>query len=114
MKKHEIWIAIVAAIALLGTYAAFRQEILNVCCASVYRRFDSPTGAFAVVVYRTPQVFAMPGTALALAIRRTKDAAVTKALQEFIARRRQTRVLDLVGKLDWDADYDYKNGRTRR
>jgi hypothetical protein len=39
---------------------------------------------------------------------RTKKAAVTKSLQEFIARRQQRRVLELFGKLEWDAAYDYK------
>lgn len=45
---------------------------------------------------------------------RTKKAAVTMALQEFIARRQQARVLDLVGTLDWDPTYDYKAERSRR
>lgn len=45
---------------------------------------------------------------------RTKAAAVTKALQEFIARRRQRAMLDLAGKLEWDAGFDYKNERSRR
>lgn len=45
---------------------------------------------------------------------RTKKAAVTMALQEFIARRQQSRLLDLVGTLDWDPTYDYKAERTRR
>lgn len=44
----------------------------------------------------------------------TKKAAVTKALQEFIARREQVRVIELFGKLDWDASYDYKKGRLRK
>jgi len=44
---------------------------------------------------------------------RTKKAAVTKALQEFIARRRQKRLLDLMGKLEWDSSYDYKAERRR-
>ena len=44
---------------------------------------------------------------------RTKKAAVTKALQEFIARRRQKRLLGLMGKLEWDRSYDYKAGRRR-
>jgi hypothetical protein len=44
---------------------------------------------------------------------RTKEAAVTKALQEFIARRQQKRVLELFGQLKWDADYDYKAERNR-
>ena len=44
---------------------------------------------------------------------RTKKAAVTKALQEFIARREQKNLLELFGKLEWDADYDYKSERSR-
>ena len=44
---------------------------------------------------------------------RTKKAAVTKALQEFIARRRQKGLLELVGKLEWDETYDYKAERRR-
>lgn len=42
----------------------------------------------------------------------TKKAAVTKALQEFIARR-QKRLLDFVGELEWDSSYDYKAERRR-
>jgi hypothetical protein len=52
--------------------------------------------------------------ALELSGERTKKAAVTKALQEFIARRRQRRVLELFGKLEWDTAYDYKAERQRR
>jgi hypothetical protein len=52
--------------------------------------------------------------ALALSGERTKKAAVTKALEEFIARRRQKRVLELFGKLEWDAAYDYKAERQRK
>jgi hypothetical protein len=51
--------------------------------------------------------------ALEVSGERTKKAAVTKALQEFIDRRRQKRVLELFGKLEWDADYDYKAERQR-
>jgi len=43
----------------------------------------------------------------------TKKAAVTKALQEFIARREQKNMIELFGKLEWDADYDYKAERSR-
>jgi len=43
----------------------------------------------------------------------TKKAAVTKALQEFIARRRYKRLRDLMGKLEWDSSYDYKTERAR-
>jgi hypothetical protein len=51
--------------------------------------------------------------ALKVSGERTKKAAVTKALEEFIARHDQKRLLDLVGKLDWDPDYDYKKERGR-
>ncbi len=44
----------------------------------------------------------------------TKKAAVTKALQEFIARREQLRISELLGKLDWNDAYDYKAERSRR
>ena len=52
--------------------------------------------------------------ALKVSGERTKAAAVTKALQEFIARRKQRRVLDLFDKLEWDPDFDYKKERSRR
>jgi hypothetical protein len=52
--------------------------------------------------------------ALKVSGERTKAAAVTKALQEFIARRRQKAVLELAGKLEWDAGSDYKKERARR
>ena len=51
--------------------------------------------------------------ALQVSGEKTKKAAVTKALQEFIARRRQKRLLDLMGKLEWDETYDYKSERSR-
>jgi hypothetical protein len=45
---------------------------------------------------------------------RTKKAAVTRALEEFIARRKQKRLIDLMGKLDWDSSFDYKAERSRK
>lgn len=51
--------------------------------------------------------------ALKVSGERTKKAAVTKALQEFIARRQQKRLLDLMGNLEWDDVFDYKAERTR-
>ena len=51
--------------------------------------------------------------ALTISGERTKKAAVTKALQEFIARRKQKRVLELMGKLEWDESFDYKKERAR-
>ena len=44
---------------------------------------------------------------------RTKRATVTKALEEFIARRQQRRVLELMGKLEWDTSFDVKAERSR-
>ncbi len=51
--------------------------------------------------------------ALALSGAPTKKAAVTAALQEFIARREQRQLLDLFGKLEWDPGYDFKHERSR-
>ena len=51
--------------------------------------------------------------ALELSGERTKKAAVTLALEEFIARRKQRGLLELMGKLKWDSDYDYKKERQR-
>lgn len=45
---------------------------------------------------------------------KTKKAAVTKALQEYIARREQRKLLDLFGKMEWDEGFDYKRERSRR
>jgi len=44
---------------------------------------------------------------------RTKKATVTEALQEYILRRRQLRILDLFGKIEIDPAYDYKKQRRR-
>jgi Arc/MetJ family transcription regulator len=44
---------------------------------------------------------------------RTKKAAVTRALRDFIARHEQKEIINLFGKLDWDTDYDYKAERSR-
>ncbi len=51
--------------------------------------------------------------ALEVSGERTKKAAVTKALREFIARRDQKHLLELMGKLEWDASYDHKAERRR-
>ncbi len=50
---------------------------------------------------------------LKLSGKRTKTAAVTLALQEFIARREQGRLLELFDSLDWDPTFDYKAERSR-
>ncbi|HKI04206.1 MAG TPA: type II toxin-antitoxin system VapB family antitoxin [Thermoanaerobaculia bacterium] len=43
---------------------------------------------------------------------RTKRATVNEALKEYIERRRQAEILDLFGKIDYDAEYDYKKQRS--
>jgi hypothetical protein len=52
--------------------------------------------------------------ALEVSGERTKKAAVTRALEEFIARRQQKRLLELMGKLEWDDSFDVKTERSRR
>lgn len=52
--------------------------------------------------------------ALEVSGERTKKAAVTRALEEFIARRRQRRLLELMGKLEWESSFDYKAERSRK
>ena len=52
--------------------------------------------------------------ALVVSGEKTKKAAVTKALTEFIARREQKRLLDLFQCFDWNPDFDYKAERSRQ
>ncbi|OGQ89641.1 MAG: antitoxin [Deltaproteobacteria bacterium RIFOXYA12_FULL_58_15] len=52
--------------------------------------------------------------AVAVSGKKTKTAAVTMALREFVARREQVRILELFGRLDWNPEYDYKKERSRR
>jgi hypothetical protein len=51
--------------------------------------------------------------AVAASGERTKTAAVRRALEEFVARREQKRLVELFGTLEWDPRYDYKAGRSR-
>jgi hypothetical protein len=51
--------------------------------------------------------------ALQVSGEKTKKAAVTKALKEFISRREQKRILELFGTLEWDVEYSYKKERSR-
>ena len=44
---------------------------------------------------------------------RTKKAAVTAALQEYIQRHKQLKILDLFGTIDYDNDYNYKQQRNK-
>jgi len=44
----------------------------------------------------------------------TKKAAVTQALEEFIARHEQRHITELFGTLEWDDTFDYKTERDRK
>jgi Arc/MetJ family transcription regulator len=57
---------------------------------------------------------ALVDEALAVGGKRTKKEAVTEALQEYVARRRQAKVPRLFGTIDYDPKYDYKKQRRRR
>ncbi|MFT5391091.1 MAG: hypothetical protein ACI8PT_001282 [Gammaproteobacteria bacterium] len=52
--------------------------------------------------------------ALEVSGERTKKAAVTKALQEFVARREQQEIEKLFGTLDWNPDFNYRSERSRQ
>jgi Arc/MetJ family transcription regulator len=45
---------------------------------------------------------------------KTKKAAVTAALKEYIQRHRQLEILSLFGKIEYDPSYNYKEERGRK
>lgn len=45
---------------------------------------------------------------------RTKKATVTAALEEYIARREQAKIIEHFGTMAWDPGYDYKADRRSR
>ena len=45
---------------------------------------------------------------------KTKKAAVTEALEEYINRRKQLRIIKAFGTVDFDESYDYKQQRKKR
>jgi Arc/MetJ family transcription regulator len=51
--------------------------------------------------------------ALRIGGERTKKDTVTRALQEYVQRRKQARILNLFGKVEFDLKYDYKRQRRR-
>ncbi len=44
---------------------------------------------------------------------KTKKAAVTQALQEYIQRHKQAQIVQLFGTIDYDEDYNHRQGRSR-
>jgi hypothetical protein len=51
--------------------------------------------------------------ALELGGHRTKRAAVTQALSDYIQHLKQSRISDVFGKVDFDPKYDHKRQRAR-
>ena len=49
--------------------------------------------------------------ALIIGQHRTKKAVVTEALNEYIQRRKQVKLIDLFGKIEYDSDFNYKEQR---
>jgi len=45
---------------------------------------------------------------------KTKKEAVTAALDEYIKRRKQLKIISLFGTIDYDPTYDYKAARWRK
>ncbi|BAY43593.1 hypothetical protein SAMD00079811_11730 [Scytonema sp. HK-05] len=49
--------------------------------------------------------------ALALGNQQTERDVVEEALREYVQRRKQLKVLDLFGTIDYHEDYNYKQQR---
>jgi Arc/MetJ family transcription regulator len=45
---------------------------------------------------------------------RTKKEAVNAALDEYVRRRKQQKIVRLFGAIDYDENYDYKAERKRK
>ncbi len=44
---------------------------------------------------------------------KTKKEAVTAALKEYVAHKKQQDILTLFGSVNFDLEYDYKKARSR-
>ncbi len=51
--------------------------------------------------------------AVKLGKHKTKRAAVTRALKEYVEHLEQQKLLALFGNVDYDPDYDYKKQRKK-
>jgi len=51
--------------------------------------------------------------ALRIGGQRTKKATVTEALEEYIQHRKQAKILQLFGTVEFDPKYNYKKQRRR-
>lgn len=53
------------------------------------------------------------GQAVKVGQHKTKKDAVTTALKEYIAHRKQLNIVKMFGSIDFVGDYDYKSARHR-
>jgi len=53
-------------------------------------------------------------TAKSIGKHKTKKAAVTEALEEYIKRRKQLQIENVFASIDYDEDYDYKEQRKKQ
>jgi Arc/MetJ family transcription regulator len=51
--------------------------------------------------------------ALRIGSHKTKKETVTVALTEYIARKKQAKIINMFGKVEFDKKYDYKKARKR-
>jgi len=52
--------------------------------------------------------------ALRLGGQRTKRGVVEEALQEYVQRRKQLKIIELFGTIEYDEGYDYKKQRQKK
>jgi len=115
-KAASSWAAPFSAVNAAPVGARIRQPgVLAQTARSISSRSDRRCCAPLVTATQVPRE---PGPdllerALEVSGEHTKKAAVTRALQEFIARREQARILDLFGTVEIDPEYDYKAERSR-
>jgi Arc/MetJ family transcription regulator len=57
---------------------------------------------------------ALIAEAQALGCHKTKRDAVNAALREYVQRRQRLRILDLMGKVEYDPDFDPRSLRGKR
>ena len=52
--------------------------------------------------------------AMRLGERKTKKAVVNEALAQYVRVKKQQKILELAGTIDFDPDFDYKAARRAR
>jgi Arc/MetJ family transcription regulator len=76
-------------------------------------RSDAPVGGRRTVATNLHLDDGLVEHARRIGKHRTKREAVTAALEEYVRRREQLKILELEGTIDYDPDYDYKADRRR-